>query len=205
MIHDSQNDKTSAQSVPKRTRSRLYEGVAVKIDSPEEPDQAGEYESFAFKPGMEDVYSKKVNSKEPLANLILDRYIFWSMSWSLVPVPLLNKVAVPLVQLKMLSKLSQLYGVPFSENRGKSILAAFVGGFGSIAASEALVKPLLSSVPVLGVPLYMLSSSTFSVAATYAVGKVFIQHYERGGTLLDLRPEETKTYYARQFKEGTRV
>src|SRR5215471_15296724 len=37
------------------------------------------------------------------------------------------KPAKQLVQFQMLRRLSEIYGVPFSENRGKSIIASLVG------------------------------------------------------------------------------
>ena len=42
-------------------------------------------------------------------------------------------------------------------------------------------------------------------ASTYAVGKVFVQHFEMGGTLLDFDPTKTKEFFAREYKEGQKV
>ena len=42
-------------------------------------------------------------------------------------------------------------------------------------------------------------------AATYAVGKVFIQHFESGGTFLNFNPESVRGYYEAMFKEGQSV
>jgi len=39
-------------------------------------------------------------------------------------------------------------------------------------------------------------------ASTYAVGQVFIQHFESGGTFLDFDPEKVKGYFAEQFEKG---
>ncbi len=40
---------------------------------------------------------------------------------------------------------------------------------------------------------------------TYAVGRVFLQHFESGGTFLNFNPEEVKEHYARLFEEGKKV
>jgi hypothetical protein len=37
---------------------------------------------------------------------------------------------------------------------------------------------------------------------TYAIGRVFVQHYEMGGTLLDFDPDKTKAFFAEQFRVG---
>ena len=46
------------------------------------------------------------------------------------------------------------------------------------------------------------SSPAFSGAVTYAIGKVFVQHFEMGGTLLDFNPEKVKKYFREQYEQG---
>ncbi len=45
----------------------------------------------------------------------------------------------------------------------------------------------------------------FCGASTWALGKVFIQHFESGGTFLDFKPEEVKEYFKAQFVEGRKM
>jgi hypothetical protein len=47
-----------------------------------------------------------------------------------------------------------------------------------------------------------ISVAALSFATTYAVGNLFIQHFESGGTLLDFDPAKTREYFATQFKQG---
>jgi hypothetical protein len=42
----------------------------------------------------------------------------------------------------------------------------------------------------------------FAGAATYAIGKVFIQHFEAGGTLLDFEPAKVREHFRQQFEKG---
>ena len=44
-----------------------------------------------------------------------------------------------------------------------------------------------------------------SGASTWALGKVFIQHFESGGTFLDFNPEKVREYYKVQFEEGRKM
>jgi hypothetical protein len=37
------------------------------------------------------------------------------------------------------------------------------------------------------------------------VGKVFVQHFESGGTFLNFKPEEVRAYYQQMFKEGEKA
>jgi hypothetical protein len=41
-----------------------------------------------------------------------------------------------------------------------------------------------------------------SGASTYAIYKVFVQHFESGGTFLDLEPAKVKSYFSEQFAKG---
>jgi uncharacterized protein (DUF697 family) len=60
-------------------------------------------------------------------------------------------------------------------------------------------------VPVVGTVLGGLSMSLFSGAATYAIGKVFIQHFEAGGTFLDFNPISVKEHFHALYEEGQSV
>ena len=39
-------------------------------------------------------------------------------------------------------------------------------------------------------------------ASTYAIGKVFVQHFESGGTILTFDPQRVREYYEQQFEKG---
>jgi uncharacterized protein (DUF697 family) len=60
-------------------------------------------------------------------------------------------------------------------------------------------------VPIIGTVLGGVSMSLFSGAATYAIGKIFIQHFEAGGTFLDFNPITVKEYFHTLFVEGQTV
>ena len=61
--------------------------------------------------------------RDELASQIVDRFSLWSGAAGLIPVPLVDIAAVGGLQLQMLRRISEVYGVPFSSNRGKSIIA----------------------------------------------------------------------------------
>jgi len=42
-------------------------------------------------------------------------------------------------------------------------------------------------------------------AVTYAVGKVFHQHFASGGTFLSFDPDKVRDYYAEMLREGKTV
>ena len=135
------------------------------------------------------------------ADRIVRDHVWVSMGVGLLPVPFIDLLGIAAVQLHMMRRLSQVYGIPFSQSAGKSVIASLVGG--SLAPSLSII--VLKSVPILGPAAGMLTSSATAGATTYALGKVFIQHFASGGTFLTFDPEKVREYYGEKLKEGEQV
>ena len=148
---------------------------------------------------VEDVESEE--TKEIIANNHVKRYMWWSIGAGLIPVPLLDLGALAGVQLKMLHRLSQHYDVAFSENRGKSIIAALIGTITTDSLHRGAFTSFIKSIPFIGI-IGAVSMPIYAGATTYAIGKVFIQHFESGGTFLDFDPKKVKNYFATLYEEG---
>jgi uncharacterized protein (DUF697 family) len=108
------------------------------------------------------------------------------------------------VQIKMLNEISKLYGIPFSENRAKNLIAALIGTAGT-GAFTGLVASCLKVIPVVGTIGGAVSMSVVAGATTFAIGKVFVQHFASGGTFLDFDPVRTRAYFEEQLREGRTV
>jgi uncharacterized protein (DUF697 family) len=101
----------------------------------------------------------------------------------------------------MLRRLSEIYGVPFSENRGKSMLASLAGSVipASTATTTAMgVTSALKAIPGLGTVISAFTMPAFSAGATWVIGKVFMQHFASGGTLLDFNPPDYREFIKAQ-------
>src|SRR6202140_301153 len=118
---------------------------------------------------------------------LVERFSLWSGAAGLIPVPFVDLAAVGGVQIQMLRRISQIYGVPFTENRGKSIIAGLAGSM--IPASSAMgTASLIKGLPLVGTLVSAIAMPALSAGATYAIGMAFIQHFSSGGTLLDFKP-----------------
>jgi len=137
-------------------------------------------------------------AKEIEAEKLVNSYMGWSAGAGLVPVPGLDLAAIAGVQIKMLDDLSKLYNVPFTKNVAKAIIGALVGSSGSLLLS-APAASLMKFVPIVGNIAALFVEPAASAAATYALGKVFIQHFESGGTFLDFNPSAVRKYYDEQY------
>lgn len=114
------------------------------------------------------------------ARKIVKNYSMWSAGAGLVPIPLVDMAAVAALELKMLKSLSAHYGIEFQTQRAKSVVSSLIGG----VHGGLITGSILKLVPFAGSSLLALTPFA-SGAITYAIGTVFIQHFESGGTLLD--------------------
>ena len=130
-------------------------------------------------------------------------HMLMALAVGLVPIPLIDVAGLTAIQLRLLSRLSSLYKVEFSDQLGKSVIGSLLGAGGSFLASSAASSLLFGLIPVAGWVVSALNSSVFAGASTYAVGKVFSQHFASGGTFLTFDPEKVREYYAQQFQQGT--
>jgi uncharacterized protein (DUF697 family) len=132
-----------------------------------------------------------------LASRLVNRFAVWSGVAGLIPLPVVDIVAVGGLQLQMLRRISQLYGVPFSENRGKALIASLGGAL--IPASSGMgAASALKAVPLVGTLVSGFVMPVLSAGATYAIGTAFIEHFASGGTLLDFNPPDYRDFVKRQ-------
>lgn len=129
------------------------------------------------------------------AAALVERYAAYSAAAGLVPVPAVDAAAIAGVQVTMLRALSAYYGVPFSQELGKSLVAALLGGLMPSLAGYQLLKFAGPLAGVLGI-------SGFAATSTWAVGQVFVAHFESGGTLLDVNVEQSRRQVAARLSRA---
>lgn len=136
-------------------------------------------------------------ARNEMASKLVDRFAMWSGVAGLVPIPVIDVAAVAGLQLQMLRRLSQIYGVPFSENSGKALIAALAGTM--IPATSGIgAASMLKSIPILGTLASGFVMPALAAGATFAIGKAFLQHFESGGTLLDFNPPDYREFIKAQ-------
>ncbi len=131
---------------------------------------------------------------------IIHRNVLWALGAGVLPLPLVDVVALAGVQVKLLKDLSELYHVPFREGLAKKLVGALLAGIGGIGIGVALGASLMKVLPVVGTALGIVSVSVTAGAVTHAVGRVFIMHFEAGGTLLDFDPKKVRDHFRREFE-----
>ncbi len=136
------------------------------------------------------------------ADELIRKYMLGALGVGLIPIPIVDTAAVAAIQLQLLSRLAELYEVDFSSQIGKSLIASLVGGGMPVLASGVSSRLLTGLFPLQGRLAITLSMSAFAGASTYAVGKVFVQHFGSGGTFLTFDPAKVREYYEQQLARG---
>jgi uncharacterized protein (DUF697 family) len=146
-------------------------------------------------------------SKTPLSNQeraekIVRSHTLWAAGMGLIPVPGLDVAGVAGAQYTMIGELAKLYGLNFSNERIRALAASLLGGGLPSLLTTGGVASVFKVVPVVGTLLGAAVMPALSAAATLALGRVFVQHFEAGGTLLDFKPEKMRSYFRDEFEKA---
>jgi len=145
----------------------------------------------------EAIASTSTAERGEVASKLVDRFAIWSGVAGLIPLPVVDVLAVGGLQVQMLRRLSQIYDVEFSQNRGKALIAALAGTMIPVTSGMGAASAM-KAVPVVNILAAGFVMPVLSAGATFAIGKAFIQHFESGGTLLDFNPPDYREFVKAQ-------
>jgi uncharacterized protein (DUF697 family) len=131
----------------------------------------------------------------------IKKYMYLSMGAGLIPLPVIDMAAVLGLQLRMVAVLAKDFHQEFHHDRGKAFIASLVGGSVPAAGGPALGS-LIKRIPVIGQTVGVLAMPALAGASTYAVGKVFAQHFASGGTFLTFNPAVMQKTYEQHLATG---
>lgn len=114
-----------------------------------------------------------------------------SLATILLPNSILEYAAISGVQLKMLHDLSRIYGIPFKADAVKVIIGSILGGSVAYFLSDIYAN-WVKVIPVVGKPIAFLTEPAMAYVTTYAVGYVFLEHFENNGSFQDIELETMK-------------
>jgi len=138
------------------------------------------------------------------AAAIVSRYAAASAAVGFVPMPLVDITVISALQTKMIHSLSNLYGVSFSSQFAKACLASLTGSVAADGIGRVGLSSLLKMVPVVGHVAGALAMPGVAWAATSTVGQIFTQHFESGGTLLNLNLKVWRPVYQENVEAATK-
>ena len=136
------------------------------------------------------------------ADKIIRNHVLVAMGAGLVPSPVLDIVAVTLIEVDMITRLAKAYAFPVPHRLVTyKVLISLAGGIGPAYLGVRL-QGLIKGLPLIGHALYVGTLSIFGGASVYAVGKLFQKHFESGGTFLSGENAIIKRYFEEKREEG---
>ena len=116
---------------------------------------------------------------------IVHKYMALSGGAALIPIPIVDVTALAGMHIALIKQLSDLYAVEFSEHTARNIIIAILGSIIPGSVSSLVGNQVLRLLPLPTRILSVLGLAAFSAAVAYVIGRMFIRHFEAGGTLLD--------------------
>jgi uncharacterized protein (DUF697 family) len=139
------------------------------------------------------------------AENLIKNHVMAAGGFSLVPLPLLDLAAITVVQVRMIQKLAAMYGKTFSEKPVRNTIIALAGGVVGQGAGATAAFSLTKFIPGFGWMIGLVSMPVVVGATTYAIGHVFLRHFEQGGSVYDMSVESARGYYKEQMEKGKKL
>lgn len=127
----------------------------------------------------------------------------WSAAASMVPVPYVDLVALGAVQGKLIYNICEMYEKPYSKELVNGTISVLLGTLLPVSATRVAIGSFAKLIPGYGSAVGSLSLAVFGSAATYALGRVFVRHFEQGGTMINFSVEGIKEDLKREFVKAT--
>lgn len=143
-----------------------------------------------------------LQGRDERALAIVRRHIPWATGAGVVPMPGVDFALIGAVQMHMLARLCEEYRVPFREEFARSTVGTLLAGLVQYAVAGNLAAAAVQYIPIAGPLIGFAVLPSFAAAATFALGKVFITHFESGGTFLDFDPRKVEAHFRAEFEQA---
>lgn len=138
------------------------------------------------------------------ADKLIKDFAYGSSLTGFIPIPFVDTIGLIGVQRLMIYKLSKVYNISYSKELAKVWISTLMSGL-----TTSTVSPLLGStvklIPGIGTIAGGTTMAVLGSSSTYAIGKVFQQHFEKGGTLDNFNPEKAKETLQKELEEGIAI
>ena len=193
--------RPAATSAPKDAEAFINEADP----SPPAPTEPPAAEGIAAESRMASsaLSSDSDHPRSAKAMQSIRRHMPWAAGAGVLPLPGIDLAGIAAVQLHLMAELADHYGVPFKRDAAKSIAGTLMatllersvaGGFGSLA----------KLIPGVGSVLGLAVLPGLAGAGTYALGRVFLMHFQSGGTFLDFDATKAETHFRAALENAPR-
>jgi uncharacterized protein (DUF697 family) len=192
-----------SDSAPSQERARdsvapVADGKQV-AEKPTQPSTEFKTSAAASKPKAK---RQPTTDAEPAlpsrVNDIIKTHVIMAMGIGTIPAPVFDAVAIAVLQTRMVRQIAEAYDVPFERIPAWTVTSIT----GVLTVPGGLVSSMTKSIPVIGPWLGGTTATLVAGASTYAIGRVFAQHFGGGGTFLTLDPVKAKQAYSAGLDKG---
>lgn len=131
---------------------------------------------------------------------LIKRYAAVSGGLGFIPVPVLDIASISSAQYAMIRDIAEIYGYESTRERTRVIVSSILGGTLPTALAAAGGGSLVKSIPFVGTIAGVILVPALASAVTIALGRVFSEHFETGGTLLDIDADKLREHFKAEFE-----
>lgn len=131
---------------------------------------------------------------------LIKRYAAVSGGLGFIPVPVLDVASISSAQYAMIRDIAEIYGYESTKERTRVIVSSILGGSLPTVLAAAGGGSLVKSIPFVGTIAGAVLVPALASAVTIALGRVFSQHFETGGTLLDIDADKLRAHFKAELE-----
>jgi uncharacterized protein (DUF697 family) len=145
------------------------------------------------------------SQQKETANRCIRQYVLRAAGAGLVPAPMVNAVAIAIMEVEMIGDLARIYHYPVPRKLVVyKVLISLAASLGPVYFSTQLLG-VTSGFSLVGFATYALLMGSSGAASLYAVGKVFQKHFESGETFLSSDNSIIKKFFKDSYAEGKKA
>lgn len=128
----------------------------------------------------------------------------WSVGAAIIPIPFLDMAALGAIQANMIVDLAEVYGQKVSRQAVRGLISVLLGTLVPAGATQMVISTSTKLLPGYGTVIGAVSLATFGSAATYSIGKVFVRHFEKGGSFLSFSVAAVQEDLKKEFTRAAK-
>jgi uncharacterized protein (DUF697 family) len=141
----------------------------------------------------------KLDYRHELAKNTVSNSAQWATAAGFIPFSFVDTAAIAALQLKMVHDLCQIYQTPFKKEVVVGIIASVTGGSLTTFGASKIAEMGIRNIPYIGSALSLVTQPALSYATTYALGMLFISHFEGNGVLANMNVDSAKKIFDQQY------
>lgn len=176
--------------------AQIEDAVEATADGAETADQA------LLEAADSDTLPKIENERQFRAEMIVKEHMIASLGLGLIPIPFVDLATGLASNVVLVSRLCTLYEQPFKASIARTAVLSIMGIIGSVGVAVTVGFSLAKLIPGIGTVAGSVALPIANAATAYVIGKMFIGHFEMGGTLFDFDPRSNVPQARRAYANG---